>query len=560
MGIISEAKAKLAEKNITWREAYTEKNREMKDQYEAVIGPGCYFRFEGADQDSGDEYVAVIGPGRVRRPRPMWYAGVRKQPSDYPTGGQYFPSLRKAAEYAQKTWGILVPASLKHYDVGVLKGIKSKIEDWKDSTEDSESKEASSFNIIVVEAAERLIKRHGYSWFDVDDAITGSSPGFEEAAASEPHLRRALNAAVGERTKRRIHIANAYGAEHVDDDFYKIWIVHKADEGTYLVSVGPYCGEKFDQDERARDKFGVFVWKLNEATQQDIDSKVESLIKEYADKYGVALERSDINVPSLEDKPFAGEITVGKSGRQKIFGSPEWKRQVADYYGVPEGRGMHKKLRDEWKARKTEWKARLDEAYRISKESGDAFIRQQPPPPRIDLVKRPYGQQIPTAIYREAVNPDDEGGMSPAQIVEKYGFDSIAEAVGRLTTTVMPGAPIGDVPSTTSDDLKAARQERDQDSRQGRGIGIPQHKKVMKKEPQAVPAAPTAPAKGKPEKAKQEPEIQDLPDVELEESDVFASTRAALSELVKLAESMDDAGRHAEAEEIHGILRRHIRS
>ena len=50
------AKEKLAEKDISWKEDYTDKTLFLKEQFEEVVGPGSYFRFEGYDHDSGDSY------------------------------------------------------------------------------------------------------------------------------------------------------------------------------------------------------------------------------------------------------------------------------------------------------------------------------------------------------------------------------------------------------------------------------------------------------------------------------------------------------------------------
>jgi hypothetical protein len=53
--------------------------------------------------------------------------------------------------------------------------------------------------------------------------------------------------------------------------------------------------------------------------------------------------------------------------------------------------------------------------------------------------------------------------LSITDKVEKYGFDSIQEAVDHLNSTVMQGAPVGDVPDTTTADLTAARAKHDRE-------------------------------------------------------------------------------------------------
>ena len=126
------AKQKLAEKNIEWREAYTDKTSFLKEQFAAVVGEGSYFRFEGKNLDNDDKYYCIIGPAGIKKPRAKFFAGVRKLPATYSAGGKYFDSLDGAAKYANETWGVLVPKGLKPYTSGYLHGIARKIEKWRE--------------------------------------------------------------------------------------------------------------------------------------------------------------------------------------------------------------------------------------------------------------------------------------------------------------------------------------------------------------------------------------------------------------------------------------------
>ena len=134
------AREKLVEKNIDWHQVYTEKTQFLKDQFEAVIGPGSYFRFEGRSND-GDEYYCIIGPAKIDQPRAKYFAGVRKLPATYSAGGKYFDSLDGAAKYASETWGVKTPSELKPYTSAQLYGIQDKIAKWKSIREDKEDKE-----------------------------------------------------------------------------------------------------------------------------------------------------------------------------------------------------------------------------------------------------------------------------------------------------------------------------------------------------------------------------------------------------------------------------------
>lgn len=489
-GIVVVARTKLADRPVVWHEAYTKRTLFLKKQFHDIIGPGSYFRFEGHDSDTNDDYCAVIGPAKVHSPRAKFFAGVRKQPSDYALGGEEYHDMKDAMEHASETWGIPVPKDMRYYDSNDLKGLSSKVDKWKEehgddhdeqsvqewydslSKEDNampmnEASSAIEYMYVASDVHPFFIKiampqwlRHetGFQWWDIDDVIAGTDSSFNMAKQTQPSLDAAKNFALNERTKRRRQIADFYGPEYVEADFYKIWLAHRPDKGTYIIAVGPYCGKAFEQ---AQDKFGVFKWKLNLAEQSEIDEKVRSLMQEYADKYGVQLSREDLNVP-LDDHPMVGEITINKSGRAKIYGSPEWKRQILDRYGVQPGHGMTVKLKQRWSEEKARWKQQLDAAYAQSQESGEAFEHQQPPPPSVDLSKRAYGQQIPTTIYRQDVERGDEN-LSLTEKVEKYGFDSIQEAVDNLNSTVMQGAPVGDVPPTTTADLAEARAKHNRE-------------------------------------------------------------------------------------------------
>ena len=139
------AREKLVEKNIKWSEAYTDKTQFLKEQFEDVVGPGSYFRFEGVNRDNDDEYYCIIGPANIHKPRAKFFAGVRKLPATYSAGGKYFDSMDAAATYARDTWGVPTPDNLKPYTSAKLFGISDKIKKWKAERErEEEIKEENS--------------------------------------------------------------------------------------------------------------------------------------------------------------------------------------------------------------------------------------------------------------------------------------------------------------------------------------------------------------------------------------------------------------------------------
>ena len=153
-----EAKEKLKEKNIRWTEGYTDKTAFLKEQFEAVIGPGSYFRFEGLNRDNGDEYYVIIGPANIHKPRAKFFAGVRKLPAEYSAAGLYFDSMDRAAEYARETWGVMPPDELRPYTSGQLHGIAGKIEKWKKEREAAEENGEDKSN-DVKETEENKVKK-----------------------------------------------------------------------------------------------------------------------------------------------------------------------------------------------------------------------------------------------------------------------------------------------------------------------------------------------------------------------------------------------------------------
>jgi hypothetical protein len=136
MKILRTAREKLIEKGINWHQEYTEKTTFLKEQFEDVIGPGSYFRFEGRSND-GDNYYCIIGPAKVHLPRAKFFAGVRKLPATYSAGGKYFDSMDGAAKYALETWGVKTPQELKPYTSAHLYQIGEKIDKWKSEREDN---------------------------------------------------------------------------------------------------------------------------------------------------------------------------------------------------------------------------------------------------------------------------------------------------------------------------------------------------------------------------------------------------------------------------------------
>ena len=150
----TEANRKLIEKNIGWKETYTDKTEFLKEQFHDTIGPGSYFRFEGKSAIDDAEYYCIVSPARIHKPIAKWFAGVRKLPATYSAGGKYFDSLGEAFAYAAETWGIPKPKTMRPYSSGHLKGLSQKVERWKEKREESKKEVESFMNIKKIKTSQ----------------------------------------------------------------------------------------------------------------------------------------------------------------------------------------------------------------------------------------------------------------------------------------------------------------------------------------------------------------------------------------------------------------------
>ena len=129
-------------KKIKWIESYTPKTEFLRNQFEAVIGPGSYKRWEGNEVGGPGKWYVVVSPADVHEhKRAKFFAGIRKLPDSWPAGGKYYDTIREAYEYAYDTWGSPKPQDIPPLTAGDLKGISKKIDAWKEEhAEDHENK------------------------------------------------------------------------------------------------------------------------------------------------------------------------------------------------------------------------------------------------------------------------------------------------------------------------------------------------------------------------------------------------------------------------------------
>jgi len=318
------AREKLVEKDIDWGQVYTDKTQFLKDQYNDIIGVGSYFRFEGTASD-GDSYYCIIGPAKVHKPRAKWFAGVRKLPATYSAGGKYFDSMDGAAKYAKETWGVPTPQELKPYTSSQLYGISEKIHKWKAEREEAEENkenkednkdnlENKSFNRSLLMTSFNLARfnkeamgyvrqenRPVYSWFDVTDNLESDSD-WASLTMSTPSLSSILREAKNKHRESEFEIAQRYGLTLPQiNKCLKTYVGYEVNFGGYILSVGPYTGEKLRD---AWDKFGYFILRKRYETEEAMQKTVAGHVQKYMENYGVQLEPSDFKFigKSLEEE------------------------------------------------------------------------------------------------------------------------------------------------------------------------------------------------------------------------------------------------------------------
>ena len=276
--MLKESRQKLAEKNITWKEAYTDKTEFLKEQFEDTVGPGSYFRFEGESPD-GDEYYCIIGPAGIHRPKAKFFAGVRKLPATFSAGGKYFDSLDTAARYARETWGIDTPKDLKPYTQKQLFGIAKKVKKWKEERreeidsekeekEDKDEKsafsfpvndlskfsftindltsESENFNITYLNkeamGAPKQRFRSGYQWITLEAAIAGQSVAFNQLLEGNGSMQSAIQDIKMEKMKRICLMRQKYNISLTDAiKMMKFYLGFSRKHGLYMRIYAPYC-------------------------------------------------------------------------------------------------------------------------------------------------------------------------------------------------------------------------------------------------------------------------------------------------------------------------------
>jgi hypothetical protein len=309
----------------------------------------------------------------------MFFAGVRKLPSDYAAYGEYFSEIKEAFKYAHDTWGTPMPSEINNYDSSDLKGIAKKVKEWKELRKMEASSEKST---LIKEAMSRFegaidwIKRTGYTWLNIRKIMAGEQPDIDKynefiqrerslkTSSDKTTIEKLFDCAVEDKNVWTKNLYDAYGLH--DPIFHQVWIVYKpevatevqqspekeveAKLGTYVFAVGPHAegarkrvknvdtpqvGEEVKQEAKTSGTipaFGVFHRAYNLLTPEVIAGArvacIEKIYKEYPwmrEKVGFDPE-VDVRVPEDAGNKTHAQLSLSAEGKQK------WRQALIDWY------------------------------------------------------------------------------------------------------------------------------------------------------------------------------------------------------------------------------------
>lgn len=155
----------IKDRGIQWKEAYTDKSAYLKEQFEAQVGPGSYFRWEGHDHVSGADYYAVVTPGYSKKHGYHFFAALRKMPADNGASGKKFKNQAEALSYAMETWRVPPPDTQPHqaYVDTDLVGKPIVTENVHDAAADVEMVKTAEEEITVIIASEDEMEKTAMS-------------------------------------------------------------------------------------------------------------------------------------------------------------------------------------------------------------------------------------------------------------------------------------------------------------------------------------------------------------------------------------------------------------
>lgn len=130
--MIKFAAKRIKDRNITWREAYSERTAPLHKRYTEQIGPGSYRRWEGHDYTTNSDYYVVCSPAQTKYGEKAYFAGIKKLPplavrdvvKTYSPYGKYFNNMSSALSFLKEKYGIPWPKGQVNYTTEHIQNIE----------------------------------------------------------------------------------------------------------------------------------------------------------------------------------------------------------------------------------------------------------------------------------------------------------------------------------------------------------------------------------------------------------------------------------------------------
>lgn len=130
--MIKSAAKRIKDRNINWREAYSERTAPLRKRYTEQVGPGSYRRWEGHDYTTNSDYYVVCSPAQTKYGEKAYFAGIKKLPplavrdvvKTYSPYGKYFNNMSSALSFLKEKYGIPWPKGQINYTTDHIQNIE----------------------------------------------------------------------------------------------------------------------------------------------------------------------------------------------------------------------------------------------------------------------------------------------------------------------------------------------------------------------------------------------------------------------------------------------------
>ena len=122
---------RIKDRQINWKEAYSERTKPLHDRYVSEIGIGAYRRWEGHDYTTNSDYYVVASPAQTKYGQKAFFAGIKKLPplalrettKVYSPYGKYFSNMASAISFLKDKYNVPWPKDQINYTTEHLQNI-----------------------------------------------------------------------------------------------------------------------------------------------------------------------------------------------------------------------------------------------------------------------------------------------------------------------------------------------------------------------------------------------------------------------------------------------------